>query len=57
LGEKHPGLGINGGTISDILAKSKKAQDRATKEMVHGVRFSPRMRKEILESEREMDGE
>ena len=57
LGEKHSGLGINGGTISDILAKSKKAQDRATKEMVHGVRFSPRMRQEILESEREMDGE
>ena len=57
LGAKHSGLGINGGSIAHILATSKKAQDRATKEMVHGVRFSPRMRQEILESEREMDGE
>lgn len=47
LGEKHPGLGINGGTITQDLEKSKKQFDRATKEMVNGVRYSKKMLKEL----------
>jgi len=40
LGQKHPELKINGSTIYDILDKSVKAQDRATKEMIAGVRYN-----------------
>ena len=47
LGEKHPGLGINAGTITSDLEKSKKQFDRATKEMVNGVRYSKKMLKEL----------
>ena len=47
LGEKHPGLGINAGTITHDLEKSKKQFDRATKEMVNGVRYSKKMLKEL----------
>ena len=47
LGEKHPGLGINAGTITQDLEKSKKQFDRATKEMVNGVRYSKKMLKEL----------
>jgi hypothetical protein len=47
LGAKHPRLGINTGTINEILDRSMKAQERATKEMVHGVRYSKKMLKEI----------
>lgn len=47
IGLKHPGLGITPGTITDILSRSMKAQERATKEMVHGVRYSKKMLKEI----------
>jgi hypothetical protein len=47
MGAKHPGLGINNGTIGTILDKSLKAQAQATKEMVHGVRYSKKMLKEI----------
>jgi hypothetical protein len=47
LGEKHPGLGINAGTITRDLEKSKKQFDRATKEMVNGVRYSKKMLKEL----------
>lgn len=47
LGEKHPGLGINAGTITSSLEKSKKQFDRATKEMVNGVRYSKKMLKEL----------
>ena len=37
----------NAGTINQDLEKSKKQYDRATKEMVHGVRYSKKMLKEI----------
>ena len=47
LGDKHPGLGINAGTITSDLEKSKKQFNRATKEMVNGVRYSKRMLKEL----------
>jgi len=47
LGEKHPGLGVNAGTITADLEKSKKQFDRATKEMVNGVRYSKKMLKEL----------
>ena len=47
LGDKHPGLGINAGTITSTLEKSKKQFDRATKEMVNGVRYSKKMLKEL----------
>jgi hypothetical protein len=47
LGDKHPGLGINAGTISSVINRSMKAQERATKEMVNGVRYSKRMLKEL----------
>ena len=47
LGAKHKGLEINAGTIEDVLDRSMTQQKRATKEMKHGVRYSPRMAKEL----------
>ena len=47
LGQKHPEIGINGGNINDILATSIKAQDRATKEMIAGVRYNKKRLKVI----------
>lgn len=47
VGAKHPGLEINGGTISDVLERSLKAQEQATQEMLHGVRYSKKMLQEI----------
>ena len=55
LGEKHPGLGINPGTITQDLQKSKKQFDRATKEMVNGVRYSKKMLKELKEDAAEYE--
>jgi Large polyvalent protein associated domain 39/Myb/SANT-like DNA-binding domain len=49
LGQKHPELQINGGNINDILAKSIKAQERATKEMIAGVRYNKKRLKAIQE--------
>jgi hypothetical protein len=40
LGEKYPELEINDGTIDDILDRSVKAQDRATQDMIKGVRYN-----------------
>jgi hypothetical protein len=47
LGAKHPGLELNAGTIDDILENSKREYERATTEMVHGVRYSKKMLNEI----------
>lgn len=47
LGAKHPTLGINPVTIRDTIDRSIAAQKRATKEMINGVRYSPKMLKEI----------
>jgi hypothetical protein len=57
LGDKHPGLGINPGTIQGILYKSQKQFDKATKEMVNGVRYSKKMLAEIQQDMREFDGQ
>lgn len=55
LGAKHRGLEINEATIGDILDRSMKAQERATKETVNGVRYSSKMRKELLEMSKDME--
>jgi hypothetical protein len=55
LGAKHPGLGLNAGTINGILEDSKKQYDRATKEMVHGVRYSKKMLGELKSRSAEYD--
>ena len=55
LGEKHKGLEINRATIGDILDRSMKAQERATKETVNGVRYSSKMRKELLDMAKELE--
>ena len=47
LGAKHKGLEINAGTINDVLDRSMTAQKRVSSEMKHGVRYSPRMAKEL----------
>jgi hypothetical protein len=40
MGEKHPELGISQATIKGVLDRSMTAQERATKEMLNGVRYS-----------------
>jgi hypothetical protein len=55
LGAKHPGLGLNEGTINEALQDSADAYNRATKEMVHGVRFSKKMAKELKADSAEYD--
>ena len=55
LGAKHPGLGLNTGTINEALQDSADAYNKATKEMVHGVRFSKKMAKELKADSAEYD--
>ena len=55
IGAKHPELGINGGTINQILTASQAAQEKSTKKMIHGVMISDKRRKEVLEDEAEMN--
>jgi hypothetical protein len=55
LGAKHKGLEINRATIGDILDRSMQAQERATKETVNGVRYSSKMRKELLDMAKELE--
>ena len=55
IGAKHPELGINGGTINEILTASQAAQEKSTKKMIHGVMISDKRRKEVLEDEAEMN--
>jgi hypothetical protein len=50
MGAKHPGLDITPATINDVLKRSGKAQDRATKEMMNGVRYNKKRLKEIQAS-------
>ena len=50
IGAKHPELGINGITINDILKRSMTAQERATKEMIHGVRYNKKRLAEVKAS-------
>lgn len=55
LGAKHKGLEMNSATIGDILDRSMKAQERATKETVNGVRYSSKMRKELLDMAKDLE--
>jgi hypothetical protein len=55
LGAKHKGLEINSATINEILDRSMQAQQRATKETVNGVRYSSKMRKELLDMAKELE--
>lgn len=55
LGAKHRGLEINRATIGDILDRSMKAQERATKETVNGVRYSSKMRKELMDMAKDLE--
>jgi hypothetical protein len=50
IGTKHPGLGITPGTINDVLNRSGKAQERATKEMINGARYNKKRLAEIQAS-------
>jgi len=50
IGAKHPGLGITQGTVADVLNRSIKAQERATKEMINGVRYNKKRLKEVQDS-------
>jgi hypothetical protein len=50
MGAKHPGLEITPATINDVLKRSGKAQDRATKEMMNGVRYNKKRIKEVQAS-------
>jgi hypothetical protein len=50
LGAKHPGLGIAPNTVNDVLKRSLKSQDRATKEMINGVRYNKKRLKEVQAS-------
>jgi hypothetical protein len=55
LGTKHPGLGLNAGTITEILENSRRQYNQATKEMVHGVRYSKKMLSELKSRSTEYD--
>ena len=55
LGAKHPELGINDGTVTDILNNSLRAQERATREMVNGVRYSKKRLETIKASQAEYE--
>jgi hypothetical protein len=55
LGAKHPELGINDGTVTDILNNSLKAQERATREMINGVRYNKKRLETIKASQAEYE--
>ena len=55
IGTKHPELGINGITINDILKRSMTAQERATKEMLHGVRYNKKRLETVKASQAEYE--
>lgn len=40
IGAKHPGLEITPGNVNDVLNRSIKAQERATKDMINGARYN-----------------
>jgi hypothetical protein len=51
LGRKHPGLEIT----EDTFSSSAEAFKQATKETVHGVRYSKKLGKEMLSNAAEYD--
>jgi hypothetical protein len=50
MGAKHPELGINQGSVKGILDRSMTAQERATKEMLNGVRYNKKRLAEVKAS-------
>lgn len=50
LGAKHPGLEITSGNVNDVLNRSIKAQERATKDMINGARYNQKRLQEIKAS-------
>jgi hypothetical protein len=50
IGAKHPGMEITPATVNDVLKRSLKAQERATKEMINGVRYNKKRLKEVQAS-------
>jgi len=50
IGSKHPGLGISPTSVNDVLNRSVKAQERATKEMINGVRYNKKRLAEVQAS-------
>jgi hypothetical protein len=50
IGAKHPGLEITPGNVNDVLNRSIKAQERATKDMINGARYNRKRLEEIKSS-------
>jgi hypothetical protein len=50
IGAKHPGLEITPGNVNDVLNRSIKAQERATKDMINGARYNQKRLQEIKAS-------
>jgi hypothetical protein len=55
LGQKHPEIGITAGNVGIKLAKSVKAQDKASKEMIAGVRYNKKRLAVVKQSMDEYD--
>lgn len=55
MGAKHPELGINPGSVRDVLDRSMKAQERASKEMLHGVRYNKKRLEAVKASQAEYE--
>jgi hypothetical protein len=50
MGAKHPELGINPATVKGVLDRSMTAQERASKEMLNGVRYNKKRLAEVKAS-------
>jgi hypothetical protein len=50
IGAKHPGLEITPGNVNEVLNRSIKAQERATKDMINGARYNKKRLEEIKAS-------
>ena len=50
IGAKHPGLEITPGNVNEVLSRSIKAQERATKDMINGARYNKKRLEEIKAS-------
>jgi hypothetical protein len=55
MGAKHPELGISPTTVKGILDRSMTAQERASKEMLNGVRYNKKRLAEVKASLAEYD--
>jgi hypothetical protein len=50
MGAKHPELGISPATVKGVLDRSMTAQERASKEMLNGVRYNKKRLAEVKAS-------